>query len=244
MQQMLHVGYYRVSTERQGRSGLGLEAQRTAVLDYLNDSQGHLLGEFTEVESGRRKDRPQLKMALDQCRRQRAVLVIAKLDRLARNVAFISALLESKVRFIAVDMPEADVTFLQMAAVFGEWEAKKISERTKAALAAAKARGKRLGWSMPSRCAEQKEASKRGAATNHQRSVNFAKNIIPIIDSVRKAGVTTLSGIASALNARGVSTARNARWHATSVRNILAYCSEKSLSSANVSRLVVHNRND
>ena len=107
-----------------------------------------MVGEFTEVESGRKSTRPQLKAALDLCRKQKATLVIAKLDRLARNVAFVSSLLESHAKFVAVDMPEADVTFLQMAAVFGEWEARRISERTTAALAAVRARGKPLGWAI------------------------------------------------------------------------------------------------
>src|SRR5689334_14382219 len=107
------IAYYRVSTQRQGQSGLGLDAQRKAVVDYLNGGGKSLSGEFTEVESGRKRNRPQLRLALAQCRKDRATLVIAKIDRLARNVAFISALLESKVRFVAVDMPEADPTFLQ-----------------------------------------------------------------------------------------------------------------------------------
>jgi DNA invertase Pin-like site-specific DNA recombinase len=215
------VAYYRVSTERQGRSGLGLDAQKKAVTDYLNGGPWELTSEFTEVESGRRKDRPQLKTALDLSRRQRATLVIAKLDRLARNVAFVSALLESNVKFIAVDMPEADVTFLQMAAVFGEWEARKISERTKAALAAARARGRQLGWSIPSRKAEQRAAALRGAAVNRERAHSFAANVVPVVNAIRSAGIHSLSGIADALNARGITTARGGRWYATTVLNVL-----------------------
>jgi DNA invertase Pin-like site-specific DNA recombinase len=148
--------------------------------------------------------------------------VIAKLDRLARNVAFVSALLESNVRFVAVDMPEADVTFLQMAAVFGEWEARKISERTKSALAAAKARGRALGWSKPSRRSEQRAAASRGAASNKSRAIQFATNVVPIIESVQKAGVNSLAGIAEALNARGVATSRGGTWHPTTVKNVMA----------------------
>lgn len=222
MQQTIQVGYYRVSTERQGRSGLGLAAQRKAVLDYLSPANGHLALEFTEVESGRRKDRPQLSAALEYCRRHKAILLIAKLDRLARNVAFVSALIESRVKFVAVDMPEADVTFLQMAAVFGEWEARKISERTKAALMAAKAKGTTLGWAIPSRRVEQKIASERGAVANAEAAQRFATNILPIIGSIQQAGITSLLGIASALNARGVATARGGRWHAGSVKNVMS----------------------
>jgi DNA invertase Pin-like site-specific DNA recombinase len=155
------------------------------------------------------------------CRRQKATLVIAKLDRLARNVAFVSALLESKVRFVAVDMPEADVTFLQMAAVFGEWEARKISERTKAALAAAKARGTALGWSMLDRRDEQRIASARGASSNRERASQFASNTLPVIESIQKAGVETLAGIATALNARGVPTARGGQWYPATVKAVL-----------------------
>jgi DNA invertase Pin-like site-specific DNA recombinase len=215
------VSYVRVSTDKQGRSGLGLEAQRKAIAEYLSTDMFERLGDFVEVESGRKKDRPELRAALELCRRARATLIIAKLDRLARNVAFVSALLESKVRFVAVDMPEADISFLQMAAVFGEWEARKISERTKAALAAVKARGKELGWANRSRREEQKEASKHGASTNQLKASQFAANTLPIIQSIRMAGVSTLSGVANALNARGVRTARGGEWHATTVRNLL-----------------------
>ena len=137
------VAYYRVSTQRQGVSGLGLEAQRKAVSDYLAGNAP--LAEFTEIESGRKKNRPQLIAALALAKKQKATLVIAKMDRLARNVSFIANLIETNVKFVAVDMPEADRSFLQMAAVFAEWEGRKISERTKAALAAAKARGTVLG---------------------------------------------------------------------------------------------------
>lgn len=218
-----HVSYYRASTDKQGRSGLGLEAQRFAVREYLKTSHGQMIGEFTEVESGRRKDRPQLAAALELCRRSRATLVIAKLDRLARNVAFVSALLESRTKFVAVDMPEADVTFLQMAAVFGEWEARRISERTKAALAAAKARGAVLGWAAPGRSEDQRQASERGVQAIKAGAILFAGNTLPVVESIRKSGITSLSGLAEALNARGIGTKRGGRWYPTTVRNLLAY---------------------
>lgn len=229
MSQVAYVSYYRVSTEKQGKSGLGLEAQQMAVREYLKGSQGTLLAEFTEIETGRRKDRPQLVAALELCRRSRASLVIAKLDRLARNVAFVSALLESKVHFVAVDMPEADITFLQMAAVFAEWEARKISERTKAALAAAKARGKKLGWAIPSRIGEQQTASRRGADANRSNATQFASNVLPLVDSIRQAGVVTLQGVAEALNARGVRTARGGQWHASTVRRLAGVGPDRTL---------------
>jgi DNA invertase Pin-like site-specific DNA recombinase len=137
------VAYYRVSTTKQGESGLGLEAQREAVARHLGTS---LLAEFTEVESGKRSvNRPQLLAALDMCKRKKATLLIAKLDRLARNVHFISGLLESGVEFVAADNPHANKMTIQLLAVFGEFEREQISARTKAALAAAKARGTVLG---------------------------------------------------------------------------------------------------
>jgi DNA invertase Pin-like site-specific DNA recombinase len=153
------VAYYRVSTQRQGHSGLGLQAQRKAVQDHLRLTGAELLAEFTEVESGTRKARPQLAEALALCRKERATLVIAKLDRLARNVHFISGLLESRVDFLCCDMPEADRTFLQIATVFAEWEARRISERTRGALAAAKVRGTLLGANGKGACC--KEQSRR-----------------------------------------------------------------------------------
>lgn len=222
MSEAYYVSYVRVSTERQGLSGLGLEAQQMAVREFLKASKGTLVAEYAEIESGRRRDRPQLQAALELCRKRSASLVIARLDRLARNVAFVSSLLESRVRFVAVDMPEADPAFLQMASVFAEWEARKVSERTRAALAAAKARGKPLGWSIPSRIGEQRAASERGAAINRSRAQQFAANIMPLVESIRKAGVGSLAGIADALNARGVRTARGGQWHASTVSRLVA----------------------
>lgn len=215
------ISYYRVSTQKQGRSGLGLEAQRRAVADYLNGGEWELLDEYVEIESGRRKDRPQLKAALDMCRRKKATLVIAKLDRLARNVAFVATLLEGRIKFICCDMPEADSTMLQIYSAIAEREAAKISERTKAALAAAKARGKLLGWSIPSRAEEQKVAARRGAAANRDQARRFASNVLPIVESIRAAGIRSLSATADALNARGIATARGGRWHAATVRRLI-----------------------
>ena len=160
-----YVAYYRVSTERQGQSGLGLEAQRTAVDNYLNGGTWTLLDTFTEVESGRRNDRPELAKALDLCRRRKATLVIAKLDRLARNVAFIANLMEANVDLVAVDMPQANRLTLHIMAAMAEHEAQAVSQRTKAALQAAKGRGRKLGWSIPSRRGEQAQASAKGVTT-------------------------------------------------------------------------------
>src|SRR6516162_2201556 len=139
------VAYYRVSTAKQGVSGLGLEAQRTAVLDYLNGGRWKLVGEFKEVESGKDSGRPALAKALAACRVHNATLIIAKLDRLARNVAFISNLMEAGVEFVAVDFPQANRLTVHILAAVAEHEAAMISARTKAALAAARARGVKLG---------------------------------------------------------------------------------------------------
>ena len=140
-----YVAYYRVSTVQQGVSGLGLDAQKAAVASYLNGGDWQMVAEYVEIESGKRSDRPQLQAAIAAAKKSRAILLVAKLDRLTRNVHFLTGLLESGVRFKAADMPEADKTMVQMMAVLAEWERDRISERTKAALAEAKRRGKKLG---------------------------------------------------------------------------------------------------
>jgi len=214
-----YVAYYRVSTDRQGQSGLGLDAQRKAVMDHLNG--GTMLDSFTEVESGRRNDRPELAKALDLCRRKKATLVIAKLDRLARNVAFISNLMDANVDLVAVDMPQANRLTLHIMAAMAEHEAQAVSQRTKAALQAAKDRGRKLGWSIPSRRGEQVLASAKGVTSNMATADQFAANVAPVIRDIEHAGVTTLQGIANALNARGIRTARGRQWYATTVKNVL-----------------------
>ena len=216
------VAYFRVSTDRQGKSGLGLDAQRKAVMDYLNGGSWQLVDEYTEVESGKRNDRPELADALEACKRQKTKLVIAKLDRLARNVHFISGLMESGVDFVAADMPEANKLTVHIMAAMAEYEREQISDRTKKALAAAKAKGKKLGWSMPSRKREQRKASRKGVKNNVAHADQFAENTLPLIREVQTAGITTLLGIAEALNARGVHTARGKKWFPATVKNILA----------------------
>jgi DNA invertase Pin-like site-specific DNA recombinase len=213
------VTYLRVSTERQGQSGLGLEAQRVAVAAHVL-SRGDVVAEFVEVESGKRSDRPELARALAEAKRAGAVLLIAKLDRLARNVAFIANLLESGVEVTAADMPEANRFLLHVMAAVAEHEAQAISDRTKAALAAAKTRGVKLGWANPERASEQSQAAKKGAAVNKARALAHAANVLPVVEQIR-AGRASLRQIAAELNARGVKTARGGRWYPTTVKNIL-----------------------
>lgn len=209
MSQCEYVAYYRVSTTRQGRSGLGLDAQRTAVRAFLKGAKNDLLGEFTEVESGRRKNRPQLLAALAACRKHKATLLIAKLDRLARNVAFVANLMESKVTFRAVDMPDANELTIHIMAAMAQHEAKAVSDRTRAALAAAQARGRKLG-----------KHGKVLAKKNRMEASSFARRLAPIVRKLRKEHLT-LQALAGALNGAGVKTSREGKWHPTSVKRLL-----------------------
>jgi DNA invertase Pin-like site-specific DNA recombinase len=210
------VSYLRVSTERQGESGLGLEAQRAAVAAYLNGGSWRLEAEFVETESGKRSDnRPQLAAALAACKKLKAKLVVAKLDRLSRNLAFIAALMDSGVEFVAVDNPHATRLTLHILAAVAEHERAMISERTKAALAAAKARGRKLGGP------KLALATKLGNAANAANADRFAANVAPIIRQVQKSGATSLRAVAAALAARGIPTARGGEWNAAQVANVL-----------------------
>jgi DNA invertase Pin-like site-specific DNA recombinase len=218
---MKFVAYYRVSTQRQGASGLGLEAQRAAVEAFVAARGGVVLAERVEVESGKRADRPQLAEALAEAKRAGAVLLIAKLDRLARNVHFISGLLEAGVEVQAVDMPEANRFLLHVMAAVAEHEAAAISARTKAALAAAKARGVKLGWSIPERAEEAKAASAAAAGRRVAEADKFAGQVGPLVQALAAEG-RSLRAIAAELNGRGVTTPRGKAWQATSVMNLLA----------------------
>jgi len=217
---MKFVTYLRVSTERQGQSGLGLEAQRAAVAAHVL-GRGEVVAEFVEVESGKRSDRPELARALAEAKRAGAVLLIAKLDRLARNVAFIANLLESGVEVTAADMPEANRFVLHIMAAVAEQEGRAISERTKAALAAAKVRGVKLGWAIPERASEQARASRKGVMVNKALADSHAANVLPVIEQIRVGG-TSLRQIAAELNERGIKTVRGGKWYAATVSNILA----------------------
>jgi DNA invertase Pin-like site-specific DNA recombinase len=207
------VAYYRVSTDRQRASGLGLEAQRESVARHIGLG-GRIIAEYTETESGKQhKNRPQLAAALDTCRKHRAVLVIAKLDRLGRNVAFISALMESSVEFVCCDNPHATRLLLHMLAAFAEHEREMISERTKSALAAAKARGVRLGN-------PRLEAARVLARASHHAS-RPAPEVLALILNWRAQGAT-LREIADRLNRLNIRPARGRAWYGSSVNSQIA----------------------
>lgn len=208
------VAYYRVSTKRQGATGLGLDAQRQAVAAYLDG--GSLVGEFTDIESGRKDDRPELARAIALAKRQKATLVIAKLDRLSRRLSFVASLMESGVRFVAVDNPSANELTIHILAAVAEAERKAISERTRSALAAAKRRGVILG---NPKLARARDAATRAAQDSAAR---FADNVLPVIHGIQRSGATTLRDIASALNARGIPSRRGGVWSAATVSRVLA----------------------
>jgi DNA invertase Pin-like site-specific DNA recombinase len=209
------VAYFRVSTDRQGKSGLGLEAQREAVMNYLNGGSWTLAAEYVEVESGKHSERPQLMAALAACKKLRAKLVIAKLDRLSRNLAFIAALMDSGVEFIAVDNPHANKLTVHILAAVAQHEREMISQRTKDALQAAKARGKRLGNP------HLAEARGKAIAASTAAADAFAANVLPIIRQIQDSGVQSFRGVARALAARGIKTARGGQWSAAQVSDIV-----------------------
>lgn len=205
-----YVSYLRVSTQRQGQSGLGIEAQRAAVERFLASSRGTLIAEYVEVESGGRKARPVLVQSIAQSRKAGATLLIAKLDRLARNVAFVSSLMESGVDFVAADAPYANRLMIHILAAFAEHERTLISDRTKAALAAAKARGVILG-----------RHGKLLAKQNHMAALAFAKGLGDAVEAANKSGAKTLSDMAIKLNSSGFRTRDGAPWAPGTVHRLL-----------------------
>lgn len=217
------VSYLRVSTDKQGRSGLGLEAQRTAVENYLNGGRWQLVAEYIETESGKRADRPKLKTAMNHAKAIGATLVIAKLDRLARNLHFVSGLMDSGVDFVAADNPHANRLTIHILAAVAEDEARRISERTKAALAAAKARGVKLGCPNGARALRGKQVgNKQAVAVVKANAAQRAADLRAIVADISAQGITSVRAVASALNARGVLTPRGAVWHPTSAARLLA----------------------
>ncbi len=216
------VAYERVSTVRQGRSGLGLEAQRKAIDDFAASRGAEVIGRFTEVESGGKDARPKLTEALHLAKLTGATLVIAKLDRLSRNAIFLLTLRDSGVRFLAVDMPEANDLTVGIMALVAQQEREAISRRTKEALAAAKARGVTLG--NPNGAAALLAAGKGGAALRATVMANadaHASDLADVVTDIRAQGHQTLRAIAAELNRRGILTRRGGRWHVSSVRNLI-----------------------
>ena len=215
------VAYIRVSTDKQGRSGLGLEAQRAAIEAYAAANAAQIIAEYVEVESGRRDDREQLTAALRHTRVHGARLAIAKLDRMARRAAFLMALKESGTDFVALDIPNANTMTVGVMAVMAQAEAEAISERTKAAMAAAKARGQAFG--NPNGAAALHAAGK--GNTDAVRAIKgkadaFAADLSETLADVWAEGHTTLKAQAQELNRRGIKTARGGRWHPSSVANL------------------------
>lgn len=220
MAQGKFIAYYRVSTDRQGRSGLGLEAQKKAVRDYLEGGRWPLVQEFTEVESGKRNDRPELSKALHLCKVTGSKLIIAKLDRLSRNASFLLSLRDSGVRFVCADNPEANELTIGILAVVAEDERQRISDRTRTALQAAKARGVKLG--NPNGARAIKTLGNKAAVSRIQEIADSrVSDLKPVIEAIRSEGFTTLEAMARQLTLRGVMTPRGGKWHRTSVRNLL-----------------------
>ncbi|MGE8127641.1 recombinase family protein [Methylobacterium sp. NPDC080182] len=200
------ISYLRVSTDRQGRSGLGLEAQRAAVTDYLNGGAWTLIAEVVEIESGAKSDRPELDRALALCRAHRAILVVAKLDRLARDAHFLLGLHKAGVDFLACDMPSANRMTVGIMAVVAEEERRMISARTKAALAAAKARGRVLGG-FRGRAGTGDDTARARAALQCNADERAAA-LAPILKRLDPDGTASLNALARALTAENVPTAR------------------------------------
>ena len=215
------VTYYRVSTARQGTSGLGLDAQRQTVMAYLSQSTRTVLAEFVEVETGKGANalerRPELRRALELCKKSGATLLLAKIDRLARNVHFVSGLIETGVEFIAADMPAANKVMIQMHAVMSEWERDQISERTKAALAAAKARGVVLGATGPANLKQHTQERQSAAKA-------FRERLIPVLDSMAAKGLSRRAMVAR-LNDLGIKAPRGGAWSLGQVQRLVTLAS-------------------
>jgi DNA invertase Pin-like site-specific DNA recombinase len=215
------VAYYRVSTQRQGRSGLGIEAQRATVTRFAEAEGMAIVAEFVEVETGKGADaldrRPHLSAALEAARKAKCPVLVAKLDRLSRDVAFISGLMAQRVPFIVAELgADADPFMLHLYAALAEKERRLISERTRAALAQRKAQGARLGNRR-----NAAYAASLGRQAQSDEAERFAQNLLPFIEAIKRSGISTLAGIADALNARGFRSARGGKWHISSVQGVL-----------------------
>lgn len=221
MAQGKYITYCRVSTKRQGDSGLGLDAQRKAVADYLNGGSWTVCGEFVEVESGKSDlNRPQLQRAIAACRIYSARLLIAKFDRLSRDAHFLLGLEKSGIEFVACDNPHANRLTVGIMALVADEERRAISSRTKAALAAAKARGVVLGGNRGAVLTA--EAKAKGNAVRSAKAQGRAVDLLPVISEIREVGAATLQAVADALNDRGIPTARGGKWSPVQVARVEA----------------------
>lgn len=219
------VAYYRVSTQSQGKSGLGIEAQRTTVREFIERSGDELAHEFVEIESGANVHRPALEKAIRFCRTSKAALIVAKLDRLARNVRFISELLEADVEFVAADMPHANRLTIHILSAIGEYERQLISERTREGLKAAKRRGVKLGNP------RLELVRAKGVEAARAKADKFAIKIAPIIEAFRPSPDCSDRDLAKVLIEEGLRTARGGRWTSASVRSVCARASRVNRSS-------------
>lgn len=204
------VSYLRVSTAKQGASGLGIEAQRSAIAAFICQTGADHVVEFIEIESGRKDDRAELRAALAVCRAERASLLVAKLDRLARSVAFVSAVMDSDVPLVAADNPHASRLVLHMLAAVAEFEREQISQRTKAALAMAKARGVVLGAN-----------GRRMAQEAREEAVRWADTLRPVVADGAALGAVSPTALASYLNARGIPSRNGGHWHPSNTARLL-----------------------
>jgi DNA invertase Pin-like site-specific DNA recombinase len=215
------VAYYRVSTKQQHRSGLGIEAQRTAVARFAEAERFQLIAEYVEAETGKGADaldrRPQLAAALAAARAAKCPVIVSKLDRLSRDVAFISGLMAQRVPFIVAELgPDADPFMLHLYAALAEKERRLISDRTKSALGVKRAQGVKLGNPQNIRA-----AGDLGRKALVSAADQFARDILPAVNAIRNTGTTSLQGISEALNKQGIRTPRGKRWHVSSVANLL-----------------------
>jgi DNA invertase Pin-like site-specific DNA recombinase len=222
------VSYLRVSTGKQERSGLGLEAQRKAVTDFLDGGDWKIIEEFVETESGKRDDRPALMQALSLCRIHGAALVIAKLDRLSRDAHFLLSLQKAGARFVAVDMPHADNFTVGILAMVAQKEREMISARTRDALAAAKRRGVTLGGDRGNLPAVARQGARASARARSEKAQRRASDLMPIIDELKAKG-RSLAQIAKELNAKGIETPRGGEWQATQVARVIAHFQKKGI---------------
>ena len=230
------VAYYRVSTKKQGKSGLGLEGQQSTVAEFVRQHGRKLIGEYVEIETGKSKDRPELKKAIAHAKRSKATLVVAKLDRLARNVAFTSALMEANVDFVACDNPHANKFTIHILAAVAEHEAEQISQRTKVALAAAKRRGVKLGSARPGHWKGREDKRQAGlrkarvaAAKAHREAFDDEyADLYPTVKELHEAG-ESLQTIADGLNEQGHTTRRGKLWNRMQVSRVLKRAARSNL---------------